>query len=173
MDRVTLATRTAALLLLGAMAGGPAWADDFPARKAGLWQVDMTMPGGQMPPQQMKMCIDASTDAEMQKLGATAAQGMCTRSDINRSGNTVTVNSVCKMGPTQATTQAITRFAGDAAYHTDINTKFDPPMAGHAESAMVQDAKWIGACPADMQPGDLLMGNGTKMNIKQMLGGKQ
>ena len=38
---------------------------------------------------------------------------------------------------------------------------------------MTQDAKWTGPCPADMAPGDVLMGNGMKMNIKQMLGGKQ
>jgi Protein of unknown function (DUF3617) len=172
MDRVTVATRLVAMLALGATVAGSARADDFPPRKPGLWQVNMTMAGGQMPPQQMKMCIDSATDAEMYKLGMNAAQGMCTRPDVNRSGNTVTMNSVCKMGQTQATTQAVTKFTGDTAYHTDVNTKFDPPMAGHGDSTMVQEARWTGACPADMQPGDVLMGNGMKVNIKQMLGGK-
>ena len=51
------------ILMLGAASCGAARADDFPPRKAGLWQVDMAMPGGQMPPQQMKMCIDPATDA--------------------------------------------------------------------------------------------------------------
>src|SRR5579883_2449703 len=49
---------------------------DFPPRKSGLWQVNMTMAGGPMPPQQMKMCIDSKTDADMQKLGMNASQGM-------------------------------------------------------------------------------------------------
>jgi hypothetical protein len=170
---LTAAIRLSALLLACAAASGTARGDEFPPRKAGLWQIDMAMPGGQMPPQQMKMCIDAATDAEMYRLGMSAGQGMCNAPEIHRSGSTVTVGSVCTMGPSKVTTQAVTRFTGDTAYHTDANTKFDPPMAGHDASAMTQDAKWAGPCPADMVPGDMLMGNGMKMNIKQMLGGKQ
>src|SRR6516164_8873420 len=172
MDRVTMAVGACALLL-GAAAYGTARADDFPPRKAGLWQVDMAMPGGAMPPQQMKMCIDPATDAEMYKLGMNASQGMCDKPDIHRSGSSVTVNTVCKMGQSQMTSQAVTKFTGDTAYHTDANTKFDPPRAGRDTSVVTQDAKWTGPCPADMEPGDVLMGNGMKVNIKQMLSGKQ
>jgi hypothetical protein len=161
------------ILMLGAASCGAARADDFPPRKAGLWQVDMAMPGGPMPPQQMKMCIDPATDAEMYQLGMNATQGMCNKPDIHRSGSTVTVGTVCKMGDSQVTSQAVTKFTGDTAYHTDANTKFNPPMAGRSEAVVTQDAKWTGPCPADMQAGDVLMGNGMKMNIKQMLGGKQ
>lgn len=171
MDRVTTAIGLGALLL-GATACGTARADDFPPRKAGLWQVDMTMPGGQMPPQQMKMCIDPATDAEMYQLGMNAAQGMCNKPDLHRNGSTVTVSTICKMGESQVTSQTVTKFTGDTAYHTDANTKFDPPMAGRGEAVVTQDAKWVGPCPADMVAGDVLMGNGMKMNIKQMLGGK-
>src|SRR5690349_24883675 len=86
------------ITLGGSLLFGVAHAQDFPPRKAGLWQVDMTMAATQMPPQQMKMCIDSGTDAEMYKMGMNAAQGMCSKPDINRSGSTVTVNSTCKMG---------------------------------------------------------------------------
>jgi len=172
MDRMTVAIGLGALLL-GATACGFAHADDFPPRKAGLWQIDMNMPGEKMPPQQMKMCIDPATDAEMYKLGMNASQGMCDKPDIHRSGSSVTVSTVCKMGQSQLTSQAVTRFTGDTAYHTDANTKFDPPLAGRDQSVVTQDAKWTGPCPADMEPGDVLMGNGMKVNIKQMLGGKQ
>jgi hypothetical protein len=136
MDRMSATISLGALLLVGAAAFGSARGDEFPPRKAGLWQIDMAMPGGQMPPQQMKMCIDPATDAEMYKLGMSASRGSCDAPDIHRSGSTVTVGTVCKMGESQ-------------------------------------DARWAGPCPADMVPGDMLMGNGMKMNIKQMLGGKQ
>lgn len=126
-----------------------------------------------MPPQQMKLCIDTATEAAMQKLGMSAGQGMCSKPNIVRSGDTVTVNAVCKMGPTQATTHAVSKFSGDTSYHTDITTKFDPPMAGMTQQAMAQDAKWTGPCPSDMQPGDVVMGNGMKMNLKQMMGPRQ
>jgi Protein of unknown function (DUF3617) len=173
MHRTSVAVRLGVLLLSGAAACGVARADDFPPRKAGLWQIDMTMSGVQMPPQQMKMCIDPATDAEMYKLGMNATQGMCEKPDIHRSGSTVTVSTTCKMGDTKIASQAVTKFTGDTAYHTESTTRFDPPMAGHDQSTMTQDAKWTGPCPADMTAGDVVMGNGMKMNIKQMLGGKQ
>jgi hypothetical protein len=168
MNLAPVAMTLSALLL----AGGAARADEFPARKPGLWQVDMAMPGHQMPPQQMKLCIDAATDADMYKLGMNASRGMCDPPEIRRNGNTVSVHSACKMGDSQATTQALTTFMGDTAYHTDASTKFEPPMAGRSEQSMTQDAKWAGPCPADMAAGDMVMGNGMKMNIRQMLGGK-
>ncbi len=173
MDRFTAVVTLGAVLAASGAACGAARADDFPPRKAGLWQVEMTMSVAQMPPQQMKMCIDPATDAEMYKLGMSATQGMCDKPDIHRSGSTVTVSTVCKLGDSKISTQAVTKFTGDTAYRTEATTKFDPPMNGHDQSTMTQDAKWSGPCPADMTAGDVVMGNGMKMNIKQMLGGKQ
>jgi hypothetical protein len=46
------------ILMLGAASCGAARADDFPPRKAGLWQVDMAMPGGQMRP--MPRCTSSA-----------------------------------------------------------------------------------------------------------------
>jgi hypothetical protein len=155
---------------------GAAWhtaqAQDFPARKPGLWQIDMMIAAAPAP-QQMKMCIDAATDAEMYKMGMNAARGMCDKPLINRSGTTVTVDSACRMGETRTTTHAVTRFTSDTAYHTEAATKLQPPVAGRGESKVIQDGRWVGPCPPDMQPGDVAMGNGAKMNLRQMLGGKQ
>jgi hypothetical protein len=77
------------------------------------------------------------------------------------------------MDQTQITTQSVTKFTGDSSYHTDINSKFSPPMMGRSDSVMTQDAKWVGACPADLIPGDVVMGNGMKVNIKQMMGNQK
>jgi Protein of unknown function (DUF3617) len=158
MDRMTTAIRLGALLLMSASACGVVLGDEFPPRKAGLWQIDMAMPGGQLPRSIWKMSTDAATDAEIYWLGMSASQGMCNAPDIHRSGSTVTVGLVCTMGPSKATTQEVTRFTGDTAYHIDANTKFDPPMSGRDALAMTQDAKWAGPCPADVVPGDMLMG---------------
>jgi len=160
------------LALLGIATCDVVRAQDFPPRKPGLWQIDMTMPAAPGP-QQMKMCIDVGTDAEMYRMGMSAAQGVCDKPSINRNGSTVTIDSACKMGESRMTTHAVTKFTGDTAYRTEADTKMDPPMAGRGESKISQDGKWIGPCPPGMIPGDVTMGNGMKMNIKQMLGGKQ
>jgi hypothetical protein len=71
------------------------------------------------------------------------------------------------------TTHAVTKFTADVAYRTEADTRMDPPMPGRGEMKITQDGKWVGPCPADMTPGDVAMGNGAKMNVRQMLGGKQ
>ena len=144
-------------------------AQDFPPRKPGLWQIEMTI-SATPAPQQMKMCIDATTDAEMYKMGKNAVQGMCDKPLINRSGSIVTIDSTCKMGEMRTTTHAVTKFTGDTAYHSEADSKMDPPVAGRDQSKVIQDGKWVGPCPADMSPGDVTMANGMKMNVRQMLG---
>jgi hypothetical protein len=162
----------AALVLAGVTTSMAACAVDLPQRKPGLWQVTTTSPGRDMPPRVVQMCMDASTDAAMTSLGTAMAGGVCSRNEITRAGATVTTVSVCKVGQTQAASQAVTRFMGDSAYHTDIKSSFDPPVMGQATAVLAQDAKWTGACPAGMQPGDLVMANGMKLNIKTIMGGQ-
>ena len=111
---------------------------DLPTRKPGLWEVTLNMPGGKMPPREMKFCTDAETDAALYKLGMNAAQGICSRNDIQRSGNVVTMDSECKLGDTKMTSRAVMTFTGDSAYHTDIQSHFDPPIMGRSE--FVDDA---------------------------------
>jgi Protein of unknown function (DUF3617) len=159
----------ATLILAGAMICGHAFAVDLPQRKAGLWVVASSSPGGNLPSHEVRMCIDASTDAMMANLGTNMMQGACNKNDIKRDGAVVTVNTVCKVGQMQTSTTAVTHFSGDTAYHTDINTTFNPPMTGQASAVVAQDAKWTGACPADMKPGDMIMPDGTKVNIMSVM----
>jgi hypothetical protein len=158
-----------ASFLLACLIVGPAGAEDFPPRKPGLWKIDMSVSGTQKPGHQMQMCIDAATDAEMYKFGMSASRGMCDKQEIARSGSTVTVDSTCKLGESRITTHTVIAYDGDTAYRTEAKSKFDPPMMGRSESTTTQDAKWVGPCPADMQPGDMLMEKGMKINIKQMM----
>jgi hypothetical protein len=169
---MTVQFRLGALILAGSAACAPAFALDLPPRKAGLWLVTMAMSGsGGMPARETRMCTDDSTEAAITAMGGNMMQGVCSKRDIKRNGDTVTGDSVCQMGQTQMTSHSDTRFTGNAAYHTDIKTRFDPPMMGRTESTMTQDGKWIGPCPADMQPGDVVMPNGMKMNVKTMMSG--
>ncbi len=40
-----------------------------------------------------------------------------------------------------------------------------PPMMGISETTMIQDQKFVGACPANLAPGDMKMGNGMVMHF--------
>ena len=164
--RTIIAICNGALVCGLACAATGAWADELPQRRPGLWDVTLHMASVNMPPQGMKFCTDAATDAELYKLGMNAAQGMCSRYELHRNGNIATMDTECKMGEVKMTSRAVMTFTGDAAYKTDIQTHFDPPMMGRSNSTMTQEAKWSGPCPADMQPGDIIGPNGMKMNMK-------
>jgi Protein of unknown function (DUF3617) len=168
-------TRIIVLLLSGCALCHGASADDLPARKAGLWQLTRSPPRPEYPPTVQKICLDAATDALLYKAGTAWGRQACSKLDIHRSGSAVEVNSVCKMGASQATTRDVTTLSGDSAYHEDIAVHFDPPVGKTSDSTTKQDAKWIGACPADMKPGDIVIEPSSmmpvpmRMSIRDML----
>jgi hypothetical protein len=142
----------------------PARADDYPSRKPGLWEMTMNMGSEKLPPQVVKFCIDAATDAKMREMGLSTANNMCSRHELHRSGDTLTIDAVCKMGPTAITSHTVMTMHGDDGYSSVINSHFDPPMMGKADSQMTQEAKWVGPCGPDMQPGDMMV-HGQKMRM--------
>jgi hypothetical protein len=149
-------------------------ADPMPHHKAGLWEIAMSL-GSDSRQGNEKVCMDASTEQLMLKAGAGASQKMCSKTDIHSSNSQITVDSVCKIGNSTTTGHSVTTFTGDTAYHTEVMTHFDPPLANRADSKATMDGKWMGACPADMKPGDLLMtapglAQPMRMNLKDMLG---
>jgi len=159
---IGLALGLATLLLTLAPA---AYADDFPARKPGLWEI--TMNTGRTPPQVMRFCIDAATDAEMRNIGQNAGSGACGRPTMQRSGNVLTSDTVCHVGTSEMITHTVTTLNGDAGYHADIAIRINPPTPGGGVQNMTQDAKWSGPCGAGMKPGDIMTPQG-KMNIRDM-----
>jgi hypothetical protein len=141
-------------------------------RKAGLWQSTMNMQGMPMGPQSSKSCIDAATDAAMMKASQNMAH--CKTSGMHGMGNTWTMDAVCNMpnGMT-STMHSVTTFNGTDAYHTEMHTAMSPAPPGMKSSMiMSMDARWLGPCPGDMKPGDVVLGNGMKTHFDaNMMGG--
>jgi hypothetical protein len=141
-----------------------AQASDFPARRAGLWSVTINMESAKLPASTNKMCIDAASDAKLMKLGLASKEADCTSMNITGSGNVRTVDSVCHFNGGTQKNHVVMTYAGDSAYHMDMRSQFSPPISGHKDSHIVQDAKWTGPCPAGMKPGDMMI-NGMKINM--------
>jgi|SRR5580698_3562940 hypothetical protein len=96
---------------------------------------------------------------------------------IESAAGRVQIDSVCKLGATTATSHSVINFSGDTAYHEEITQHYDPPLMGKtSESTTTSDARWMGACPADMRPGDIVtkpspvMPIPMRMNLRDMLG---
>ena len=145
----------------------PAFAasSDLPKRKPGLWQMTIASMG--MPGHAIKQCIDEKTDARMQEQAIGNAD--CSKQEVKRSGNTVVMDSVCKMNGSTMTSHAVVSGDFDKAYVIDSKTRMDPPMApGMGEMTSKVKAEYLGPCGADMKPGDIAMPNGMKMNVNEM-----
>jgi Protein of unknown function (DUF3617) len=139
-----------------------ALADEFPARKAGLWEIT-TNTGGSSPAV-TRLCLDDATETELLKKGNATMNTICSRHEVHRNGNVVTQDSVCRPMSSEVTARAVTTFTGDAAYTTQTTSHYDPPFMGRADQNITQDGKWLGPCGSDMRPGDMIV-RGRKLNV--------
>ena len=159
--------------VIAAAFASPALALDLPARKVGLWQLTMTFEKGGMPSQVIKQCVDAATDKKMNSVGGGMGREQCSKQDVRQVGGTIVVDSVCKMGPMTTTSHAIVSGDFNSAYTVQVDSKQEggpsiPGMPPGGAMKMTLAAKWLGACEAGQRPGDMIMGNGFKVNVNEM-----
>ncbi len=120
----------------------------------------------------MQMCIDEKTDNAVQQQAQGMTKQSCSKQEIKKSGNQIIVDSVCKFGETTATTHSVFTGSFDTAYKVETKSTYDPPMMGTMkEGSAVIEAKWLGACKPDMRPGDMILGNGMRINMNDAKGG--
>lgn len=151
----------------------PATALEMPARKPGLWEMKMEFVGRNLPGMTTQQCLDAETDKQLGAMGNSMAQGNCPKQDVQRSGNTIIVDSVCDFGGHKTVAHSVATGDFNSAYTVDVESKREggPAVPGlPAESKMKISATWVGPCKADQKPGDMIMPNGMKINIKNMPG---
>ena len=169
--------RQLAAVAVTVLFAAPALALDLPARKAGLWEVKMVFDGMPLPAQTMRQCIDQATDKAMMAQFGGAAQGACSKQDFNTVGGTMTFDTVCKIGPATTAAKGVITGSFDSGYTMKITTNSagGPPIPGlTGETKMTIEGKYLGLCEAGQKPGDIIMSNGMKMNVKdmqKMLGG--
>jgi len=86
-------------ILVSLAAATPASALDLPTRKAGLWEINMSFEGRNLPAQAIQQCVDAATDKLMNSIGGSMGQAACSKQDVQKVGATMVVDSICKIGP--------------------------------------------------------------------------
>jgi hypothetical protein len=147
------------LLLLGvAHADFP----NMPPLKEGLWKIHMvdTAPGQKPTENTYLLCRDHAWDQQARQVAQKFLASCTTLSDV-KSGSTHTVAISCKIASTTITTKSTLTSSGDTHYHTESSTTFTPPLNGQSQASMIQDQTFVGACPANMQPGDHQLPDGT------------
>lgn len=136
-------------------------AQDMPARKPGLWSLSMQMegmPGGGTNTQQ---CVDAKSDAEMQrKAMAGDPRHRCTQKSVSRIAGGVEFQAECTSDEGKVLVRSRATGDFDKRYTVDSRMSFDPPQHGVKEATVKITAQHMGACPAGMGPGQVRISGG-------------
>jgi hypothetical protein len=144
----------------------PAHADELPARKAGLWEMKMTLPTGQE--QTTRQCTDPSTEKAMQNMALAGGIMTCSKLDIRKTAGGYTVDAVCSMSsPMAMTTTSHTEYTGDfsSAYTMKQTGRVEMDKMPPQNTNTTIQAKWQGACPSGWKPGDTELPGGRRMNL--------
>jgi len=133
---------------------GIAVAANGPAMKEGLWTVHTVTtinPGNAKSEGTISICRSHAYDESVE--AAAKTKRGCTTVSESFEGGKRSVVLHCTIAITVVDTKAVTTFDGDSAAHSEIHATYTPPMAGISETNMIQDQKYVGACPSGAQPG--------------------
>lgn len=160
--------RTMIFILAGALgAASVQAADDYPKLKAGQWEITRGASGtaGSVP-SKTTMCTDEALQRELTAMGIGMNKEMCVKTDIKRDGARIVITSECKIGESNIKSRAVMTMSGDTGYRTEIVASYDPPFMNMRDSTTMLEGKYVGACRDGLVPGDMVLANGHKMNIK-------
>lgn len=152
MGRISIAFGV--LLVFSAASAAAA---DFPVRKAGLWEI--TIAGGRSI--KIRQCSDAASDEAMAQAGI-GFPGDCAKHDVHESGGTITIDSVCKSAGKTAASHIVITGSLESQYTMTMTSQAPGKSVGQS---MTLYAKWLGPCGVNQKPGDVIMPNGTKINL--------
>ena len=169
MTRHHFSFRIAAGVMLAALPALAASAVELPTRKAGLWELKMLRTGSPAPEMTMQHCTDETTDKKMTTSLSPMAKQNCSKNDTQKTATGYVTDSVCSFNGVTMTSHSEVTGDFNSGYSVKVTSHNDGAPAGAPrDTDMTLQAKWLGACPADQKPGDIVMPGGFKMNVKDM-----
>jgi hypothetical protein len=145
---------------------GIAIATNHPDLKEGLWSIHtqtIDNPGNKKSDGSFTLCRSHSSD-QAAEAHAKSIKG-CTASSESFEGNKYSIEMHCTVGATVIDSKGTTTFGGDTSTHSENHATYTPAMAGISETTMIQDQKYLGSCPAGVQPGDRTNADGTVIHL--------
>jgi len=145
----------------------------LPTPRAGLWRESVLRDGhGLALIGEVRACLDADARSRLTAVGGRADNKLCQNPAVTRDADgAYHFSSTCDMGPGgRMSTQGI--LTGNLAQRYRIHSQTD--TRGAVLSSMngrhVTDieADYLGACPAGMAAGDVIIANGVKVNMNRL-----
>lgn len=143
----------------------------WPERRAGLWEERIVQAGRADRPRTMRICLDPLSERRVSLFGLDGSED-CSRNAVQRPDGGYDFTSTCRL-PTGALVTAQGRADGDfdAAYHvhTQLTLTHAPISLLNGRREVDVTAVWAGRCPADMAPGQVLVGDKSKLRLNARL----
>ena len=154
VNRIAVSFGILASSILVILSIASASAADFPARKPGLWKITILGTDSFT----VRQCSDVASDQTILQAGISFSSE-CTKPDVQVTGTTITMDSVCKSAGKSTTSHIV--IIGS------LDSKYTMTMSGQssAKKSLTLNAEWLGACEANQKPGDVIMPNGMKINL--------
>ena len=150
-----------ACAVAGLAAAAGAGAAELPATQEGLWEVRVqttTKPVKSHHTTWYKVCRDHAFDQAANDLWSRV-QG-CTASTEALGPGKYTLVSRCASRGTVIAARGTLRYDGTTARHIQNQVTYTPPISGKTGVATLTDEKYLGACPAELKPGDRIGADG-------------
>ena len=131
----------------------PLDAQGVPHFRPGLYEVVQTSPD--TAPETTRECMGDKANAEVRKMLLDPPKPGCKVSRSTGAGG-LTYHAVCDQNGAQNTLK-LNVLGNDTAYKMTLALGITPVPGGErVETVMTAHGRWIGACPAGMQPGDIV-----------------
>ncbi len=140
-------------------------------RRPGLWRQTVIRDGRPTPFGAVRMCVDDATDAKMTMIGHAVGGSRCTRAVTKQMDGSIRFHSVCSFGRggvVDSSGAAWSDFSSAYHLHADSTVRgsiYRPMNGAHATDI---SASYVGPCPSDMAPGEIIIGPGLKVNLDHL-----
>ncbi len=143
-----------------------AYAADPPELKEGLWSIHtqtIDNPGNKKSEWTNTLCRNHAYDKSVEELGKTIKG--CTKVSESVQGGKTSSELHCVVAGTVIDTKGTGTYGGDTSSHSESHATYSPAFGGVSESTMIMDQKYVGTCPAGVQPGDQTSADGTVIHL--------
>jgi hypothetical protein len=135
---------------------------DPPPLQEGLWEVhgrSTENPGGKSAEYTYRLCRNHAFDSAMDAQVKSVKE--CTTSFDDLGGGRFASASKCAVGGRVIVSRGTYTYESPTSTRTESHATYTPAFNGKTEESLVQEQRYVGNCPAGMNPGDRLMGDGT------------
>ena len=141
---------------------GAVHAAELPLTQEGLWDVHIRTtiaPKKTLTVTNYRLCRDHASERAANVLFQNVRG--CSVATTATGGGRFAVQTRCATPASVILTRATLTYHGATARHAESKTTYTPPIEGKTQATSVEDQKFVGACPADMKPGDRRAADGT------------